>query len=168
MTKNEIIEKAGALALHYYDDARYSCAEAMLRAITEVMAPHRFDPAAITRIATPFNGGFSELQQTCGALTAGLMAIGVVAGRDQPGDEDAKEEAYTLAQIYYQRFMERTGTSSCGELLERWRDQGESKIHCKQHTKRMCELLASTILQVGFHELDVDEETTVDVVSQRD
>ncbi|MBF0124948.1 MAG: C_GCAxxG_C_C family protein [Magnetococcales bacterium] len=168
MTKDEIVAQVGALARTYYDDAKYSCAEAMLRAVTEVMAPHRFDPVTITRIATPFNGGFSELQQTCGALTAGLMAIGVVAGRDQPGDEDAKEEAYTLAQIYYQRFMERVGTSSCKELLERWRDQGESKIHCKRHTQQMGELLASTILQVGFHDMTVDKEVTVDVVPQGD
>lgn len=156
MTQDEIIHRVGALSRAYYDDTQYSCAEAILKAMAEVFTPDRYDPRLIPRLATPFNGGFSELQQTCGVLTAGLMAIGLVAGRDQPGDEDAKEEAYTLTQIYHQRFMAEVGTTSCRELLLRWQDQGEGKIHCKEHTRRMAELLARTILQVGFHELHVD------------
>jgi C_GCAxxG_C_C family probable redox protein len=161
-TEAEVIRRVGELARRYYDDAQFSCAEAMLKAFVEVFAPHRFDPALVTRLATPFNGGFAELQQTCGVLTAGLMAIGAVAGRDQPADEDAKQEAYTLAQIYHRRFMDAVGTNSCHELLQRWKDQGESKIHCKCHTQEMAQLLARTVLQVGFHELELDDDAADD------
>ncbi|MBF0629179.1 MAG: C_GCAxxG_C_C family protein [Magnetococcales bacterium] len=129
----------------------------MLKAFAEVFAPHRFDATAITRLATPFNGGFSELQHTCGVLTAGLMSIGMIAGRDRPGDEEAKEQAYTLTQIFYRRYMDAIGTSSCNELLQRWKEQGPEKSRCKAHTQQMSELLARTILQVGFHELFTDE-----------
>ncbi|MBF0371131.1 MAG: C_GCAxxG_C_C family protein [Magnetococcales bacterium] len=158
MTEEEVISKVGELARRYYQDDQFSCAEAMMRAFAEVFVPHRYDPVAITRLATPFNGGFSELKSTCGVMTAGFMAIGMIAGRDQPGDEDAKEEAYTLSQIYHQRFMAAMETDSCQELLLRWKDQGESKVHCKRHTQVMSELLAKTILQVGFHELELDED----------
>lgn len=157
MTQNEIITKVGELAQSYYQDDQYSCAEAMVKAIAQVFTPELYDPRLIPRIATPFNGGFSELQSTCGVLTGGLLAIGLVAGRDQPGDEDAKEEAYTLAQIYHKRFMEAVGTDSCAALLARWQGQGSAKTLCKQHTRQMSELLAKTILQVGFHQLEVDE-----------
>lgn len=154
MTEQEIVQRVVALTKQYYDDRQYSCTEAMLKAFAEVFAPHRFDTRTIQRLATPFNGGFSELNLTCGALTAGLLVIGLVAGRDHPGDEDAREEAYTLTQIFYQRYLETIGTDSCRELLDRWRDeQGVEKRRCKQHTCEVSELLAKTILQVGFHEL---------------
>ncbi|MBF0271481.1 MAG: C_GCAxxG_C_C family protein [Magnetococcales bacterium] len=158
LTDDAIIQQVGERVRTYYNDGQFSCAEAMLKAFAEVFAPHRFDPALITRLATPFNGGFSELQHTCGVLTAGLMAIGLVTGRDQPGDEEAKEKAYTLTQIYYRRYMDAVGTDSCKELLQRWKEQGVDKSLCKAHTRRMSELLARTILQVGFHDLPTDEE----------
>ncbi|GAB0058922.1 hypothetical protein SIID45300_03282 [Candidatus Magnetaquicoccaceae bacterium FCR-1] len=155
----EIVRRIGALARQYYADGQFSCAEAIVRAFAEVFAPHRFDPTTVTRLATPFNGGFSELQLTCGMLTGGLLAIGLVAGRDQPGDEEAKEQAYTLTQIYYKRFHDELGTTSCKELLTRWKEQGTEKGLCKAHTQRMSEQLARLILQVGFHELGDEEES---------
>ncbi|MBF0341504.1 MAG: C_GCAxxG_C_C family protein [Magnetococcales bacterium] len=152
----EIIRQVGERARNYYNDGQYSCAEAMLKAFAEVFAPHRFDSATITRLATPFNGGFSELQHTCGVLTAGLLSIGLVAGREQPGDDEAKEEAYTLTQIFYRRYLDAIGTTSCRELLQRWQDQGPDKSRCKEHTRLMSEMLARTILQAGFHDLPAD------------
>ncbi|MEO5345638.1 MAG: C-GCAxxG-C-C family protein [Magnetococcus sp. YQC-9] len=155
----EIVRQIGERARRYYEDGQFSCAEAIVKAFAEVFAPHRFDANTITRLATPFNGGFSELQLTCGMLTGGLMAIGLVAGRDQPGDEEAKEQAYTLAQIYHKRFIEELGTISCRELLTRWRgEQGLEKTVCKAQTQKMSELLARTILQLGFHEPGDEEE----------
>ncbi|MBF0214591.1 MAG: C_GCAxxG_C_C family protein [Magnetococcales bacterium] len=158
LSEEEIIQRVGLLARRYYADGQFSCAESMLKAFAEVFAPHRFDPATITRLATPFNGGFSELQQTCGVLTAGLMSIGMITGRDQPGDEEAKEQAYTVTQIFHRRYMDAIGTSSCKELLQRWKEQGPEKSLCKAHTQQMSEMLARTILQVGFHDLNIDED----------
>ncbi|MBF0418364.1 MAG: C_GCAxxG_C_C family protein [Magnetococcales bacterium] len=149
----EIVRQVGALAHLYYEDGQFSCAEAIVRAFAEVFTPHRFDAGSVTRLATPFNGGFSELQLTCGMLTGGLLAIGMVTGRETPGDEESKEQTYTLTQIYHQRFVEELGTTSCKELLTRWKEQGTSKTLCKAHTQRMCERLAKLILQIGFHEL---------------
>lgn len=153
MTDEEIIQEIGERTRVYYQNGQYSCAEAILKAFTEVFAPHRFDAASITRLATPFNGGFAELQQTCGVLTAGIMSIGMITGRDQPGDEFSKEKAYTVTQIFYKRYLEEIGTLSCKELLLRWKDQGSDKLQCKEHTRRISEMLARTILQVGFHDL---------------
>ncbi|MBF0454535.1 MAG: C_GCAxxG_C_C family protein [Magnetococcales bacterium] len=158
MTEDEVIQRIGQLTRAYYQDDQYSCAEAMVKAFAEVFRPDITDSQSLVRLATPFNGGFSELQQTCGVLTAGLMAIGLVAGREKPGDEEAKEEAYTLTQVYHNRFMAAVGTDSCKALLVRWQDQGEGKCRCKDHTVEMSQMLAKTILQMGFHELTLDEE----------
>lgn len=158
LSDEEIVRLVGERALAYYADGQFSCAEAILKAFAELFTPHLFDPERITRLATPFNGGFSELQQTCGVLTGGMMAIGMITGRDRPGDEFAKEQAYTLTQIFYRRYLDEIGTTSCRELLTRWKDQGPDKPDCKAHTRRMAEMLARTILQVGFHDLHPDEE----------
>jgi C_GCAxxG_C_C family probable redox protein len=157
MTEDDVVKKIGELTRSYYQDDQYSCAEAMMKSFAEVFAPEKYDSKTLARLATPFNGGFSELQQTCGVLTAGMMAIGLVAGREEPGDEDAKEEAYTLTQVFHNRYMAAMETDSCRELLIRWKDQGESKSLCKDHTVKMSEMLAQTILQMEFHELQLDD-----------
>jgi len=54
-------------------------------------------------------GGGMELGQTCGAVTGGLMAIGMAAS----GPEEARENA----DAFRARFLERHGSCMCKELL---------------------------------------------------
>lgn len=158
MTREEVIEHIEQLCRENYTDEKYSCAESIVKAFAEVFVPDRYDPKIIPRIATALNGGFAELNLTCGVLTAGMLAIGLVAGRDQPGDEDAKEEAYTITQVFYKRFMEAVGTDSCRVLLDRWHEQGPQKPECKRHTREMAVMLAKLILQMEFHELELEDD----------
>jgi C_GCAxxG_C_C family probable redox protein len=70
------------------------------------------------RMATGFAGGLGDTQQEmCGALSAGVMLIGALHGRNSLGEDDWP--ALRLATRYRERFAVELGTTRCGPLYER-------------------------------------------------
>jgi C_GCAxxG_C_C family probable redox protein len=55
--------------------------------------------------------------ETCGAITGGLMVIGLRRAKVRPDDDDSRELAYALAQEFMDVFRERNGSLICRELL---------------------------------------------------
>lgn len=66
------------------------------------------------KLASPFGGGIAHQGEVCGAVTGALMALGL--GRGSAALE-AKDEAYRLAEDFFQRFKERHGSLLCRELI---------------------------------------------------
>ena len=66
------------------------------------------------KIAAPFGAGMARLGKTCGAVTGGLMALGLKYGYTAPEGRDA---AYGIAQEFMRRFEERHGSLACRELI---------------------------------------------------
>jgi C_GCAxxG_C_C family probable redox protein len=66
------------------------------------------------KIAASFGGGMARLGRTCGAVTGGLMALGLKYGYTAPEGRDA---AYGIAQEFMRRFEERHGSLACRELI---------------------------------------------------
>lgn len=68
------------------------------------------------KIATPFGGGMGHSGQVCGAVSGGLMAIGLVKGITTY-DREQKYACYELAQIFQNRFLAIHGAITCPGLL---------------------------------------------------
>ena len=74
------------------------------------------DPRFV-RMATGFAGGLGESkQEMCGALSAGVMLIGALYGRNSLGEDDLP--ALDLVTRYRERFAAELGTTCCGPLYE--------------------------------------------------
>jgi len=99
------------LARRYFEDG-FNCAESLLLAVTESRGKR---PACAPRIATAFGGGMANTNQACGALTGGVMAIGILLGRDGP--DDSRKETYAAAQAYTEAFRSAFGDTGCTALL---------------------------------------------------
>ncbi|MFB0564506.1 MAG: C-GCAxxG-C-C family protein [Candidatus Aminicenantaceae bacterium] len=69
------------------------------------------------KIATPFGGGMAHMDEVCGAVTGGLMVIGLKHGMSKEEDLEAKEKAYKLSQEFASRFKKRNKTIKCRELI---------------------------------------------------
>ncbi|MES9996516.1 C-GCAxxG-C-C family (seleno)protein [Desulfovibrio aminophilus] len=114
MNRKEIKEKAEEAI-----ESHFNCAESVFSSVCRGVG---FGAEMPVRVASCFGGGvgrtFSEL---CGALSGGLMALGLVVGRDSPAA--SCERAYDLAAEFRQRFIARHGASICGEILDRFGDQ---------------------------------------------
>lgn len=88
----------------------FNCAEAMLRAANEAYDLGLGEQAL--RVASPFGGGMGY-EGSCGALTGGLMALGVLRGTAVAHQDP---ELGRLRDEFVQRFRERFGSVSCNEI----------------------------------------------------
>lgn len=119
----------------------YNCAEAVLEAFLETVAPQ----APCTAVASPFGGGMARSGGACGALVGGLMAIGLRYGRRFPEDNDGKERATKLGSQFLEQFRRAAGTTLCAELTGCLLNTAEgSKTFHRENTKeRVCVPLVS-------------------------
>lgn len=69
------------------------------------------------RVAGAFGAGMARTGATCGAVTGGLMVIGLKHAKIRPDDDGPRELAYALAQEFMDVFQERNGSLLCRTLL---------------------------------------------------
>ncbi len=68
----------------------------------------------IPKIATGFCGGVSRTCGMCGAVSGGIMVIGVFAGRSAPTETVA--DSYGMVRKFVRQFISRFGSTNCKEL----------------------------------------------------
>lgn len=77
-----------------------------------------WDRDAALRVAGAFGGGMGRLQETCGALTGGFMALGLATGQTQAGDAQSKNKTYNRVQELAEQFRKAHGSICCRDLLK--------------------------------------------------
>jgi C_GCAxxG_C_C family probable redox protein len=92
----------------------YNCAQATSLAVNEAFGLGIED---IPRILQPFGGGVARADGMCGAVTGGVIAIGMLFGREGEGSEEARDRCYELTQRYIGEFLRRRGCVRCTDLL---------------------------------------------------
>ena len=118
MKREQIPNRAKRLAFEYERDCR-GCAQCSLAALQDVF-DMRED--AVFRSASGLAGGIGLTNLgTCGALTGGAMAIGMLFGREREGFVDPMRKrtvAYRLCKQLAERFVEEYGSVLCREIQE--------------------------------------------------
>ncbi len=99
-------------ALKIFTSGLY-CAESVLTAVAR-MNGREFPelPGLVTGLCS----GMARTDQTCGALTGGILGLGLFLGRDVP--EDPVDLCYMATQRLVTAFQEEWGSCSCHVLLE--------------------------------------------------
>jgi C_GCAxxG_C_C family probable redox protein len=126
-----------------YHKSGFHCAEAVSKAIIEAYG--NGSGHDIPKVATAFGGGVGRTsQEICGALTGGIIALGYLFGRSEPGADwtDAAESAAKLRL----RFVQAHGTTNCGALLATFGPQ-ENMMRCKQLSGEVAGILADIIAE---------------------
>ncbi len=115
-----MIKTAGNKAAEYFGNG-FHCAEAVAAAILETLGENASEAAAH---ATAFGGGFGGThEEACGALCGGLIAIGHIYGRREPGGVwDLPRE---LGKELRQNFMNSFETTHCATLCERFGEESQ-------------------------------------------
>jgi len=106
--KNILCEKAEKRFLK-----GYNCAQSVLLTMFEYWNGKN---ELIPKIATAFGGGIGRCGSVCGALTGGVMAIGIKYGTNEPPVEK-RLKAYQLAHKFYKQFEKQHGSVLCRELI---------------------------------------------------
>jgi C_GCAxxG_C_C family probable redox protein len=106
--KEELCEKAAT----YFSEG-YNCAQSVLLTMCEYWNGKNH---LIPKIATGFGGGIGRCGSVCGALTGGVMAIGIKYGTNEPSVEK-RLLAYELSQKLYKTFEKQHGSVFCRRLI---------------------------------------------------
>jgi len=91
-----------------------NCAQTSFAVLQEQFG---LDGDAVLKALTAFPG-IALRCETCGAVTGGLMALGLVFGREELDDEKGFQRAVTIARTFCQRFEEELGSTMCGSIQE--------------------------------------------------
>ncbi len=92
-------------------DRNFNCAQSVFAAFAVRLG---MNESTMLKMASPFGGGVARRGQVCGAVSGGLLALGLARGADDPS---GKEAAYQLGQQFLTRFESRHGSILCRDLL---------------------------------------------------
>ena len=121
------LERIRKIAEDYYRNGDFFCSEAVVKTIIDEF---QIDVSEdVIKMASGFPVGMGGMGCTCGALTGGVMAIGLVYGRSQ-GKDPKVNKAMELSAKLYQIFCERHKVSCC-KVLTRGMEKG-SPEHMQQ------------------------------------
>lgn len=121
------LERIRKIAEDYYRNGDFYCSEAVVKTIIDEF---QIDVSEdVIKMASGFPVGMGGMGCTCGALTGGVMAIGLVYGRSQ-GKDPKVNKAMELSAKLYQIFCERHKVSCC-KVLTRGMEKG-SPEHIEQ------------------------------------
>lgn len=90
----------------------FNCSQAILTAFSE---KYGLDEEMAKRLGRSLGGGIAHTAQTCGAVTAAAIILGLAV--QETDEEVARKQAYALAKDFIGLFEGLHGTSLCRELL---------------------------------------------------
>lgn len=117
--QEEILQEAESTGFEF-EKVYHGCAQCVLGTMMKLFDLTQPD---VFRAATGLAGGIGlSVEGSCGALTGGVMAIGLLYGRDLEKMDDPEKRrfiAYRLAHKLHQRFVQEYGSSLCKEIHQK-------------------------------------------------
>jgi C_GCAxxG_C_C family probable redox protein len=95
--------------------AGYNCSQAVLHAFSEDLG---LDGDTALRIACGLGAGMARRQEVCGAVTGGIIAIGLKHGRGEGQERAVTEAAYLKVREFMGQFESKNGSCICRNLLK--------------------------------------------------
>jgi C_GCAxxG_C_C family probable redox protein len=92
----------------------FSCSQAVLAAFADSGG---LDVDRALRLGNGFAAGMCGLGRTCGAVSGGILAIGLLHGRTRPDDHAARDATSGRVRRLTAEFRWRHGTLDCRALL---------------------------------------------------
>jgi C_GCAxxG_C_C family probable redox protein len=116
LNRKELLDRVYAIAFTYEKENR-GCAQSVLAALQDVFDMKNDD---VFRSASALSGGVGlSTHGTCGALSGGVMAIGMLFGRERCNFKDPGKTrmiAYGLAKKLTEKFEDQYGSIICYQV----------------------------------------------------
>ncbi len=131
----------------------YNCAQSILYAFGPDLA---LDGETALRIATGFGGGMGGSGEVCGAVTGGILALGLKYGRGGQQEKSVAQHAYQKTGELMAAFERVHGSCVCRTLLcgcdlrtpegmQRFREEGLYQKVCVGCVRTVGEILAGML-----------------------
>lgn len=152
--QEQTIKEARERAESLYRDGDYLCSEAVFTVVNDYLG-RPIPPEAVT-LASGFPVGMGTAGCACGALSGGIMALGIKFGRTQPRAE--MPEMFKVSKELHDEFKKKFRSTCCRTLIKKFEFGGpEHLTQCVYITGQVAEMVMRKILlaenpQQGFIE----------------
>jgi C_GCAxxG_C_C family probable redox protein len=93
----------------------YNCAQSVIEAFSADLG---LDRETALKLATGFGAGIARRGEVCGAVSGGILVLGLKYGRGSTQDRSATETTYQKTLELMQKFEQRHGSCQCRVLTE--------------------------------------------------
>jgi C_GCAxxG_C_C family probable redox protein len=126
----------------------YNCAQSILYAFREESG---LSEKTALKISCGFGAGMGRKGEVCGAVTGGIMVLGLRHGRVDKDDQAAKETAYFKTQELMDRFASKHGSCICRELLngcDLTTGEGRRSLKENDYLAKICNECVLTVVEI--------------------
>jgi C_GCAxxG_C_C family probable redox protein len=124
----------------------YNCAQSVVLAYEDMLG---VDRDTLLKLSAPFGGGVGRLREICGAVSGGVMVIGMVTGLDTLVPEE-KNRLYALEREFAEMFKSKAGSYICRELVE-MHPHGDTHNSKKPACKELVGIAVEIIEEIRTH-----------------
>jgi len=145
-----LIELIEAKSRNLFLTRQFQCAQAVLCSLNEgLQGELRWDIAA--RLASGLAGGLGGSGCLCGAITGGVLAIGLFMGKDGRALLKASGSSFSTALLHRQ-FAGRFGSACCKVLSKKLKHDAKAHFdQCAEFTGAAAEIASRIILESKPH-----------------
>jgi len=132
ISEEELVEEIRETAEGYFRRGEFFCSEAVVTTINNALG-QPFDPAVV-KMASGFPIGVGKSGCLCGAVSGGVMALGLAYGREEPNGE--MPDSFSNNAALHDYIIEKYGSTCCRVLTMEFDDfkSKERAEHCIQIT----------------------------------
>ncbi|HOK62869.1 MAG TPA: C-GCAxxG-C-C family protein [Soehngenia sp.] len=149
MTREELINQVKSEAEGYFQRGEFFCSEAVVRAINNLLGKPYEDN--VVKMASGFPIGIGKSGCLCGAVSGGIMALGMVYGRNY--GEKMDDSMFPIAAGLHDFIKDEYGSTCCRVMTRQWAGDNfqspERKKHCVEITGKVAEWIADKLIEDG-------------------
>jgi C_GCAxxG_C_C family probable redox protein len=126
----------------------YNCAQAVLYSFCDYL---NLDKDTAMKLSCGFGAGMSRKEEVCGAVSGGIMVIGMIYGRGESQDRSLTEQTYQVTREFMDKFSERQGTFICRRLLggcELTTPEGQREFKEKDLLNKVCKECVRAVVEI--------------------
>ena len=126
----------------------YNCAQAV---VWPFCSEINLDSFTARNIACGFGAGIAKRQEVCGAVTGGIMVLGMLLGTRGAHDRSTTEDTYAMSREFMSRFEDMHGSCNCLQLLDGYdlnTDEGKKTVEDLDLRNVTCKRCVQTAVEI--------------------
>jgi len=126
----------------------YNCAQSVMYAFRDEVG---IDEDLALKISTGLGAGMGRKQEVCGAVTGGILVLGLRHGRNSTDDRSATEQTYLKTRELMDRFLAKHGSCLCRQLLQGYdlaTEEGQRRIKADDMLNKVCKPCVQTVVEI--------------------
>ena len=126
----------------------YNCAQSVLYSFCHEL---QLDEDIALKLASGFGAGMGRKELVCGAISGGIIVIGLKLGRGKTEDRTVTEQTYSLTRELMYRFEQKHGSCMCRTLLNEcdlMTEEGQKYFKENNLLETTCKECVSSVVEI--------------------